>query len=392
MSALIGRPTRATLLFAFAFCLSVGQLAGWTWLNLRQSAKERHDVLQARAHQAHLAEELLSLRMQDGLALGMLQAQAGQRAQDELAPLFPQLSFAHGERVGPRVDAALEVEHVFRQRVRLFVGQGAALLGVVLAGAWLTMRAMRREQALAHQTANFLAAVTHELRSPLTSLQLWLQTLALRPPTPEALAQALAIMQADIDRLDRLIDNVLNASRREESPARGRQAGGKRPLTDLCAACAEATAALTAQARQKGVVLAWQRPQAPLWAAISAADAQLVLRNLLDNAIKYSGQPARGAQVAITLAQVGSEVEIQVHDTGVGLAKHDVQRVFERFVRVGDEMVRQSTGTGLGLYLVRATAVEHGGRAWATSAGLGLGSAFFVRLPHCAPATTEAMA
>jgi two-component system CheB/CheR fusion protein len=104
-----------------------------------------------------------------------------------------------------------------------------------------------------------------------------------------------------------------------------------------------------------------------------------VIENLLSNAFKYAAEPR---QTTVTLDGDGDDVLIVVSDLGHGIAPKDLPRVFHRFFRVGDEMTRLVAGTGLGLFLVKEIVTRHGGDVSATSRGLGLGSAFTVRLPR----------
>jgi signal transduction histidine kinase len=117
----------------------------------------------------------------------------------------------------------------------------------------------------------------------------------------------------------------------------------------------------------------------PLWVNADPKALGIVIENLLSNAFKYAAEPR---QTTVTLDGDGDDVLIVVSDLGHGIAPKDLPRVFHRFFRVGDEMTRLVAGTGLGLFLVKEIVTRHGGDVSATSRGLGLGSAFTVRLPR----------
>lgn len=237
-------------------------------------------------------------------------------------------------------------------RMLMVVGEAGVLLlllGAVLAFAFL---AIRRDLRLANLQRNFLLAITHELRTPIASIKLQLQTLSrpdLRPSDAQMLRDA-AITEAD--RLSALTDKVLAATAAGEGEVPLR----KEPMD---AAAAVAGALERTRQRDAGAHL-WQ---ADLPAALEVrADPEAfrsIVENLLENAVKYA--PA-GTTITISLRGHSDRWELEVADQGPGIPPSEREKVFERFYRSGSEETRQHPGTGLGLYVVRRLVRRHGGR------------------------------
>jgi signal transduction histidine kinase len=242
----------------------------------------------------------------------------------------------------------------------------------VIGGLILFVVSLARQIRLNQRQQNFIDSVTHELKSPLTSLKLHLETIQRRPLTPDQLAGFTATMLADVERLDRLIDHVLEAARADSI----RRAPRREPV-DL-PACVGVVARLVERRHGLRVDTIEVRGTAPMLHTDPSA-LELVLTNLLDNAVKYSLGEVR---VSVTLASTaGGGVSIAVADAGVGIPKGHVRRVFHRFYRVGNELTRIRQGTGLGLYIVKETVRQLGGSIRAESPGEQQGSVFTLTLP-----------
>lgn len=374
--------------FAIALLVTLSELGWWTWLNLRNTARERQEHVERLAHDAQLAERIVARLAQAERYDGADGEEAERRASMALAPDFPLLTFEHG-KAAARVDAAVGIERRFASHVRMFVAEGAVFALIMLLGGWLIVRAMRHELAIVRQSSNFLAAVTHELKSPLASLRLWVETLERRTPDAEGLTRALGIMHADVDRLDTLIGNVLMASKVESRGARRAATHPVQGSLDVAAAVASIIEHMAPQASRHGLSMGLDiaaDDHGQLQVAIEQPAFEVIVRNLLDNAIKYSQAAGR---IDVKLACHGAVALLRVTDYGIGLLPGEEKRIFDKFYRVGDEMVRQSAGTGLGLFLVRAVAQEHHGSVTARSDGLGHGCTFEVRLPLCADAVAR---
>ncbi len=276
---------------------------------------------------------------------------------------------------GVTIDPA-PIAHMVKRRqasIRMFTGEGSAFLIILVAGVAVILRSIRREMALMRQQANFLSAVTHELKSPLASIRLFVETLQMRQVTPEKRDRYLANMRADVDRLEGLVDNVLSVARLDSGrfvvhPDRG----------DLRRDVAEVTRALRQELAHRKLEVQLVLPDRSVEARYDQGVLRTVMRNLLENAAKYGGPHL---PVRLSLSAQAPWAVLEVADQGIGLAAEEQEKIFQKFYRVGDEMVRQSEGTGLGLYLARELLRHSGGDITAHSEGLGRGTTFRVRFP-----------
>jgi signal transduction histidine kinase len=243
----------------------------------------------------------------------------------------------------------------------------AVIVGLILFIVWLAkqIRLNQRQQ-------NFIDSVTHELKSPLTSLKLYLETMQLRKLPPEKQAEFVALMLADVERLNMLIDHVLEAARVE-------QRRKEYPLVAIeLLPLLEASVAMMRNRHDlpEGAVVL-ESP--PLKVMTNPVGLEIVLTNLLDNAVKYSLDKVK---VTVKACATGDgHVAIAIIDEGVGIPRNQIKRVFQRFHRVGNELTRIRKGTGLGLYIVKETLKSLQGSIRATSPGENLGSVFTVTLP-----------
>ncbi|MEO1483208.1 MAG: HAMP domain-containing sensor histidine kinase [Myxococcota bacterium] len=229
-----------------------------------------------------------------------------------------------------------------------------------------------REILEVRRQTRFIDSVTHELRSPLASISLGIQTLERAGLERQDAAEVRRRMRLDVERLSLFIEEVLDASRLDQGP---------RPLNvsdfdlrDLVERAVDVVARRHEVAPQSVEVaveegLALRTDQTAL---------DTVIRNLLDNAIKYSDRPPR---VRVEGRRVGDDLVIEVADQGIGIPVGLTKRVFERFYRVPEEAVRSRRGTGLGLYVVQALVRGIGGKLTAKSEGVGRGTTMHITLP-----------
>jgi len=243
----------------------------------------------------------------------------------------------------------------------------ALIIGVLILQAVWLVREIRSNQ----RQQNFMDAVTHELHTPLASLQLYLDTLRGRALPDERRGEFLGIMAEDLERLQRTIDQILQAARTDGSRARREPVD----LTKLLAECADD--ARERHALPSEAVLL----EVPRSARVKGDAEQLrvAFRNLLDNAVRYA---AGEVHVEIRVRPVSARrLEVEFADRGVGIPASALDRVFQRFQRLPQEAVRAAHGLGLGLAIVRNVARAHGGSVRAESEGEGKGSRFVLTLP-----------
>lgn len=219
----------------------------------------------------------------------------------------------------------------------------------------------------------FVDSVTHELRSPLASIRLGLETLGREGLETAQRERVRRMMLSDVERLSAFIDDILEATRIDHGHES--HAIGVVELRPLAVRCIEA---VTRRHEVSEDSVALRIPD-DLFLRTDATSLEVVLKNLLDNAIKYSGRPAEVQLVAQDLP--GGRVRIEVIDRGVGIPRGKLRRVFERFYRVDEEAVRARRGTGLGLFVVRALVRGLRGQLWAHSDGPGQGTTMTVILP-----------
>lgn len=220
--------------------------------------------------------------------------------------------------------------------------------------------------------SRFIDSVTHELRSPLASLRLCLQTLQKRQLTDAQRGELNQMMLDDVDRLSAFIDDILEASRIEH----GGESGVQREVE--LHGLVEVTAARV-RTRYKVPDEAIHNLVPPGLRLVTDETAlELVLRNLLDNAVKYSDPPY---QVTVRAMVHRNRVHVSVEDRGIGIPRAHIKRIFDRFYRVPSVSTRKRQGTGLGLYVVSSLIRSMGGRLAAISPGRDQGSTMSFTLP-----------
>ena len=256
---------------------------------------------------------------------------------------------------------------------------GVVLFALIIAGiivytVFLVMALKRNEE---HDS--FINAVTHELKTPIASIQLYLETLQSRPLSDEQRQQFYDIMLADAHRLHQTVDQVLRAGVAREKP----RGAARTAVVDMAAIARDCvTVALTRHHLHAGTIQLESHEGRGLTVRGDAEELRTVITNLLDNAVKYSGSDIH---VTVAVASPAPDtVWVRVQDRGVGIPKKQLKRIFNRFYRVQTRTLKQVKGTGLGLYIVRSIARAHGGRVFAQSEGEGRGATFTLELPRLA--------
>jgi signal transduction histidine kinase len=263
----------------------------------------------------------------------------------------------------------------WREGLKVFLGLiffGAITTGLILNTIFLIREIRRNEQ---HDS--FINAVTHELKTPIASIRLYLETLQRREVSEDQRQDFYRLMLLDSNRLLATVEQVLKAGR--ASHKRAPLASEKVDFSALVRECVDL-------ARERHHL-----PAETIRLDNSAFNGQgstvigdvdelhTAVLNVIENAIKYSGQ---NVDVNVSLAPQGERVVLRVRDQGIGIPRHELKRVFRRFYRVPLNAVAQVKGTGLGLFIVRAIARRHGGKAYAESEGEGRGTTVTFELPR----------
>ncbi len=351
--------------FGVIIVFVIAQIAWWTFFQQRYVAEVSRNTAAGLEREATDLSALLAM---------------GARAEvEELLTTSPHLRLAEGgERV--EVDAASLSAFHSKQRsaVRMFAFEGPFFALVVMAGLFIIGRSLRLERELKRRQSNFLDAMGHEYKTPISTLRLLLETLQLRAlPAPKQ-QEYLQRMGEEIDRLERTGQQVI-ATAHLEAGAPQRQPG----LHDLSSLVRTVVERSRAGLEARGAALSLVGDHEPLPVLADIEDVTILVENLLDNAVKYTPGPEKAVKVRVY--REGATAVLAVEDHGRGIPKRQRALVFERFYRVGDELTRSASGLGLGLHLVHLTAVARGGKVTIEEVSGG-GTRVLVSLPLQAPA------
>lgn len=250
---------------------------------------------------------------------------------------------------------------------------GIIFFALIITGLVLNTIFLMREIRRNEQHDAFLNAVTHELKTPIASIKLYLETLKTRNVADEKRREFYDVMLADSNRLLTTVEQVLQASRTRE---RHRQLNVSE--INLGRLLAESIKIVQTRYKLNETAIKLTEPASEIKLSGDAAELQTAFTNLLDNAVKYSGDTTK-ISVRIKSAS-DKKVQIFIKDSGVGLAPGELKRIFKRFYRVSNVSTQEKKGTGLGLFIVKSIIEKHGGKIWADSKGEGKGSTFIVQL------------
>jgi signal transduction histidine kinase len=247
---------------------------------------------------------------------------------------------------------------------------GIIMLALVLIGFYIIFIYWRRQSRLYAEQKTFISQITHELKSPLASIRLHLETIRLRKPTPEKMERFLDTMLGDTERLNSLISNFLMAAKLEQRPL-----GAPLTQVDFSAFVERFIQEFRQHLPEESSLSGKIEPG--IFVKIDSEGMEMALRNLLENAFLYSsGSP----EVQVELQKSGKTCTISVTDNGRGIDPKELKNIFRMFYRVREngENIR---GTGLGLYIVKSIVKLHNGKIRVQSAGAGKGSSFIILLP-----------
>lgn len=250
---------------------------------------------------------------------------------------------------------------------------GTVFLIFAIVGTALYLTLSIKAINLSRRQSNFIDSVTHELKSPIASLKLYLQTLNRRNVSPAEQETFFKDMLEDVERLDQLINHLLDVARIEKD--RTAPQPEELRLDEVIKRCA----GLVCQRYQRPVEIIEVDAPATIVTA-SRVDLELIFRNLIDNGMKYANE--EDPRVNVTILADGDEtVVVRVADNGRGIPHSLRHLIFGRFVRLGSELEREKPGTGLGLYIVRTMIGRLGGKIRIRDRDAGPGTVFEVQLP-----------
>jgi signal transduction histidine kinase len=251
---------------------------------------------------------------------------------------------------------------------------GIIFFAVIITGVVLNTIFLLREIRRNEQHDAFLNAVTHELKTPIASIKLYLETLKTRSVAEEKRREFYDVMLADSNRLLSTVEQVLQASQTKEK---------QRQLNiseiNIGKLLDETIKIAITRYKLNETAIKLTEPAEEIKLSGDAAELQTALTNLLDNAVKYSsGEP----KIFVRVKKSGErKVQIFIKDSGIGLEPGELKRVFKRFYRVSSSATQSKKGNGLGLFIVKSIIEKHGGKVHADSKGEGKGSTFIIQLP-----------
>lgn len=234
----------------------------------------------------------------------------------------------------------------------MIVGESLVFILSIIIGVYLINRGYNKEIAAAQQRRNFLLSITHELKSPIASIKLVLETFIKRELSPKHINQLSNNAVKETDRLNELVNDLLLAAKVETSYTPN--------LEEINVTQFLADIIQRLQSKYATVAFDFRKPKDPVNIYADRTGLTSVAVNLLENAVKYG---TTNTKISTVLRQnEQQEVFIEIADNGIGIANKEKKKVFDRFYRVGNEDTRKTKGTGLGLYIVRQIVLAHNGK------------------------------
>jgi signal transduction histidine kinase len=351
---------RVFQLTALALVLVSAVQVGW-WLY----DQHEYTVEKVRAARVAYAE-------QTAAAQALLDSGASAQRVQQLLPGI--IVSAGRAALAPQLTQALTSEE--NRRARQYAWEGGFFLLALAACIAVIARALRAETRVYAEQDSFLALVSHQFKTPLASLQLSLETLALRAPPPQAARTLIERMLADIARMELMVTQILESARLE----RGRVDFKSEPL-QLAAAVARVVTGLEERARSERIAIS-SSIAADLYVVSDPLALDVVVRNVLENALAAVHSGGGTGSIAISARAGNGEVELSVQDSGVGFQPAEGARLFQKFTRLNSGAGYY--GTGLGLFIVRRLMELAQGRVSAHSDGVGQGARLTLTWPAAA--------
>jgi signal transduction histidine kinase len=301
-------------------------------------------------------------------------------AADRVRQILPGIDVQGSKAVlSPNVNLMLMNEA--RRRINQYAWEGAFFLLALAACIGVIARALRAEAKVIQEQDNFLALVSHQFKTPLASLQLSLETMAMRTLSPDQARTLIDRMLSDLGRMEAMVTQILESVRLE----RGRVDLRREPL-DLSGTVTRIVAQFEERAHKDNISITTDIARG-LYVLTDPLALDVVVRNLLENAIAAI-TPVGGGTITFVARRSEKEIELAVRDSGVGFRPADGARLFEKFTRLHPGGGSSYYGTGLGLFIVRRLMQLAGGRVSAHSEGVGQGAQFVLTWP-IAPAESS---
>lgn len=290
-----------------------------------------------------------------------------------VSALLPGILVSHRQAaLSPDVDRRLLTEE--RRRIEQYAWEGSFFIIALAACIAVIARALRAEARVIEEQESFLALVSHQFKTPLASLQLSLETMAMRSLSPEQSRTLIERMLSDLARMEGMVTQILESMRLE----RGRIDLRREPV-ELAGAVARVIAGFEARATKDRISIRAEIERG-LQVMADPLALDVILRNVLENALAAVA-PVGGGAILFVGRRAAGEIELAVRDSGVGFRPADAARLFQKFTRLHPGGGGSRFGTGLGLYIVRRLMQLSGGRVGAESAGAGQGATFVLVWP-----------
>jgi two-component system phosphate regulon sensor histidine kinase PhoR len=270
---------------------------------------------------------------------------------NEISHLKNELNLLKGESAEQIALQGNEINTRLHKRWVMISSEGAVFVGLLLFGVYQIRKTFKKENELAARQKNFLLSVTHELKSPIASAKLQLQTLQKRELDKEKQQEIISNAINDTDRLNNLVENILLAAQIDNSTFQL-----QKERTDLSVYITENMNQMIRlfNYKQKVVLDIGNN----IFLNIDRTTFPSIILNLFENAVKYS---PKDSTITLSLKKSDNSVLLSVTDEGMGISEEDKNKIFDKFYRVGNEDTRKAKGTGLGLYIVKHIAEQHNG-------------------------------
>ena len=264
-----------------------------------------------------------------------------------------------------------DLEATFNRKIRMVWGEGIVFTVLLFFGIYHLNKHQKLEERRARQQKNFLLAVTHELKTPVATIRLFIETLRKRELPKEKRDEILGHANKETFRLDQLVENILLSTRLEQSNqvVYEEDIAYSEFVTNLCDKMVNQSA--TEHILERDI-----EPDLVIKGEKMSLESMLV--NLYENALKYGGA---GVKIHIDLKKVGDQVVLTVSDNGPGIPESEKKKIFDKFYRIGNEETRSAKGTGIGLYMVKKVVESHRGTVRVLDAQPN-GSSFEIMFPY----------